>query len=261
MDFEFTDVESLDKVPQDFRSLYHSEPNEEGKYSVGDDFKPVAAAIMGFNRNLKDMRKGLKDKQIDLTPLADFGDTPASIKEAFELKLAQLEETYKSSANKDVAKQIENVKAAMAEAHGKELTKRDIRSEALQKQLYTILVENTATSAILEAKGLPNLLMPFIKEQTKVAEEDGKLKVFIVDRNGETRYGHTGSPMTLKELVDEMKAAEMYGRLFESEERGGGGTPPGPTRRPSGDKSRALSANEKIAMGLSKGQYGRRGGR
>lgn len=261
MEFEFTNVDSLDKVPQDFRPLYNSEPGDDGTYSVAENFQPVAAAITGFNKNLKEMRKGLKDKQIDLTPLADFGDSPTAIKEAFESKLAELEETYKSTANKDVAKQIENVKAAMAEAHGKELSKRDARSEALQNQLYSLMVENTATAAIAEAKGLPDLLMPFIKDQVKVAEGDGQLKVNIIDGNGETRYGHTGSPMTIKELVTEMKANEKYGRLFESEERSGSGMPPGPTRRPNSSQQRTLSANEKIAVGLSKGQHGKSGGR
>ena len=259
MEFEFTNVDSLDKVPLDFRPLYNSEPGEDGKYSVGKDFQPVAAAITGFNKNLKEMRQGLKNKQIDLSPLAEYGDHPKGILENFQTKLAELEETYKSGNSQDVAKQIDSVKAAMSAAHAQELQARDARGEALQNQLYSLMVENTATTAIAEAKGLPDLLMPFIKNQVKVAEADGQFQVSIVDSNGETRYGHTGSPMTIKELVVEMKANERYGRLFESEERSGGGMPPGATRRPQGNNQQPLSANEKIAVGLAKGQFSKVG--
>ena len=141
----------------------------------------------------------------------------------------------------------------MIEANKKELEKRDQRNQALQNQLYGLLVENSAVAAVAELKGVPELLLPFIKTQVKVAEENGEFKVQVLDGQGEVRYGATGSPMTIKELVQEMKAQEKYGRLFESEAPAGpGGKPPGSGRstpvRPSGKE---LTSAEKIAQGLA----------
>ena len=45
-----------------------------------------------------------------------------------------------------------------------------------------LLVENEATAAVAEAKGIPDLLLPFIRDQVKVVEEDGEFKVFVVDK-------------------------------------------------------------------------------
>ena len=75
--------------------------------------------------------------------------------------------------------------------------------------MYGLLVENNATNAVVDAKGVPELLMPFIKGQVKVIEEDGSFNVYVVDPQGDRRYsGITGQPMNIKELVMEMKANE-----------------------------------------------------
>ncbi len=256
MEFEFTPVESIDKVPEQFRGLYTQ--GEDGKFVVNETYKGVAEAVTGLSRNLKEMRQGLKNKHIDLTPLADWGNHPKAIREAFEAKLAELE-AAKGTPGADVAKQIEGVKAAMAQAHTKDIEKHTQRSQALQNQLYGLLVENSATAAVAEMKGVPELLLPFVKNQVKVVEEDGQFKVYVMDPNGEVRYGHTGSPMSIKELVAEMKANEKFGRLFESEAPAGGGMPPRSGSTPPRTPGKVMTANEKIAAGLNKGQFRARG--
>lgn len=257
MDFDFSPVDSVDKVPEQFRSLYSQNPSDDGKFTIDPNFKPVADALLGFNKSNKQLRQELKTKAVDLSPLAEFGDSPAAIAEAVKAAV----ESAGANKNQDVNKAVEAAKAAMAQANAKELEKHTQRNQALQNQLYGLMVENSATAAVAELKGVPELLMPFIKQQVKVQEEDGQFKVLVVDGQGETRYGATGSPMTIKELVAEMKGNERFGRLFESEQQGGGGMPPNGGRRPPQQQGRELSANEKIAQGLNKGQYKARGGR
>lgn len=259
MDFDFTPVDSLDKVPEKFRVLYGQQAGDDGKFAVADSYKPIAESINGFNTSNKTLRQQMKDKSVDLSALAEYGDTPADI----ATKVKEAIEAAGASKNQDVQKQIEGVKNGLTEAHKKELEKRDTRNTALQNQLYGLMVENAATAAVAELKGIPELLMPFIKSQVKVVEEDGAFKVTVIDGQGEVRYGSTGSPMTIKELVTEMKAAEKYGRLFESEQqpdRGGGGFRPGGGKQPNAGRQPQVekSANDKIAAGLAR-LGGRRG--
>lgn len=257
MDFDFTPVESLDKVPEQFRPLYSDQPGDDGKLGVNPAYSKIAEAINGFNRSNKQLRNELKTKAVDLSPLAEFGDNPAAIKEAITAAIAAAGE----SKSTDVNKAVEAAKTALTAAQQKELEKRDARNTALQTQLYSLLVENSATAAVAELKGVPELLMPFIKNQVQVKEEDGQFKVFVIDAQGEVRYGATGSQMTIKELVAEMKADAKYGRLFESEAPNGGGMRPNGGRQVPRTPGKELTANEKIAAGLNKGQYKIRGAR
>lgn len=249
MEFDFTPVESVDKVPEQFRSLYSTTPGEDGKFGIADNLKPVAEAINGFNKSNKQLRNDLKTKAVDLSPLAEFGDSPATIKENIAKAIAEAAGTKGT----DVEKKIEGVRAGLAQAHAAELAKRDARAKGLQDQLYSLLVENNATAAVAELKGVPELLLPFIKNQVKVMEEDGQFKVTVIDGAGEVRYGATGSPMTIKELVVEMKANEKYGRLFESEQQqGGGGFPANGARKLPPQQGQQLTSTQKIAAGLNK---------
>lgn len=258
MDIEFEDVDSIEKVPEQFRGIYKQ--RDDGKYGVDESYKGIADAVTGLNKSLKAARAEAKAKTpVDLSPLADFGKTPEEIKESVAAKIQELQQELTKGG--DAKLNLEKIKQDLSAAHSKELEARTTREQALQNQLYGLLVKNEATSAIAEAKGLPDLLMPFIENQVKVQEKDGQNMAYVVDAQGDIRYsGITGQPMTIKELVGEMKANEKFGRLFESEDqRGGGGMPPTGGGRPPAPKGRVLSANEKIAQGLGKGQYkGRR---
>lgn len=254
MEFDFTQpVESLDKVPEQLRPIFKA--GDDGKYVVDESFKGVATIVSGLNTSLKAARQEARSKAVDLSPLADFGSDPASIKAAID---AKIEELTKGKSG-DVAKQIEAVKTSMAEGFSKEKTKLTARAEALQNQLYTLLVENNATAAIAELKGTPELLLPFVKTQVRVVEEDGNFKVQVVSPTGEVRYGPTGQPMTIKELVSEMKSQEKFGRLFDSETPAGNGSRPGQVQRPATPAGNAnATPTGKIAAGLGARMRGHR---
>lgn len=255
MDFEFDTVETIDKVPEQFRGIYtEGEGDDAGKFVVGTAFKATAEAISGFNKSNKTLRKEIseaKKGKVDLSSLSTYGDDPTSILEGIQTAIT----AASSTKNQDVDKAVKSAKEAMTLANKTAMDKSDQRNQGLQNQLYSLLVENNATSAIAEAKGVPELLMPFVKNQVKVSEEDGEFKVNVIDSDGEVRYGATGSQMSIKELITEMKSNEKYGRLFESEAPPGGGMPPGGGNRKPTPKGHVLSANEKIAAGLNKGQF------
>ena len=48
----------------------------------------------------------------------------------------------------------------------------------------------------------------------------------LVDANGTPRINAKGEPLTIKDVVAEMRASDTFGRAFEGSGASGGGTPP-----------------------------------
>jgi hypothetical protein len=83
--------------------------------------------------------------------------------------------------------------------------------------------------------------------------------VHVVDKAGDIRYsGVTGAPMSIKELVAEMKGHDRYAKLFASEAASGAG----PTRRPTasggcGAARRAAAGEHAVPQKIAAGLEGR----
>lgn len=232
MEFDFSpSVDSIELVPTDFQPLYEE---KEGKHVLKSDStsKSAISAITGLHRALKASRaevKVLKDGRVDLSPLKEFGDTPQSIAEAFDAKLAEVSKGGHQKSKEELERQVSKIKEDLAKTYTTELEKERTRNGALQNHLYTHLVVAEAKTALAEAGAIDTeLALPFIQSQVKVTEENGKFSVQVVDKAGDTRYsGETASPMSVRELVGLMKADSKYGPLFKSESRSGGDTKPG----------------------------------
>jgi len=263
MEFEFQrSVESIDKVPQDFQGLY-VEAEDSGGFILRTDDPAVTsavAAITGLNKSLKAARgevKNLKGQRVDLSPLSEYGESPEEIAERFKEQLADAAKGKKTQ--EDFQRQVEKIKADLGSEYGQKIEAEQQRSEALKGQLHGILVTGEAKSALAEAGSIDaDLALPFLTQQVKVAEEDGKFQVMVVDQAGDPRYsGITGAPMSVKELVQEMKGQEKFGPLFKSDQRSGSGAP-AEGRRRTGQPKGDMSSTDKIAAGLAKGQASRR---
>jgi len=259
MQFNFSDnqeVTDLSKVPSQFQGLYSEKEGSDGFSLRTDDpaVKGAIEAISGLNTALTAARSDAasnKGKAVDLSALSDYGTNVNEIATGFRSKVQELEEKL---ANTDEVKlDLNKVREEMGKAHAKDIQRSGERIKALESQLYSLLVENAATSAIAEAKGSPELLMPFVRSQVKVVEHDGQMEVFVVDESSSQRFsGVTGQPMTVTELISEMKNNAKYGRLFDSELPVGGGalpnTKPGRLATQKGERT----SIEKIAAGLQK---------
>jgi hypothetical protein len=254
MEFSFTEateVESIDKVPEDFRPLYQE--SGDGKYVLADNLKPVTGAITRFQAALKAARAEAKGKTtIDLSPLQDYGTSPEEILSSVNAKIELLETA--AAGSKEAKLNVDKVKEDLGKAHAIQLSQKEAKVEAYKKQLDKLLINNVAQSAIAELKGDADLLMPHLIGHIQSVEEDGQFKVFVVDQDKNKRFsGVTAEPMTIKELVQEFKASQKFARLFESEAPSGGGLRPGSTgqaNRLGRDPNAKLSATEKIAKGL-----------
>lgn len=253
-----TELENLNNVPAEFHGFY----KKEGDVFKLDAENPIVSGavkgIMGLNKALKAARndaKSAKGKAVDISALSEFGQTPEEIKAAFETKISELQDAA-NSGDKKARLDLDKIKKEFAEQKAKELAERDTANQSLRTQLYDMLVVNEANSAITASKGNPKLLMPFIKQQVKVQEEDGKQVVVVVDDEGSIRMnGATQLPMTVSELIADMKSQKDFAAAFESEMKSGGGTATPARNTPGRQQAPVVNSVGKIAQGLSQGLH------
>ena len=263
MDFVFSEnkeVATLDKVPPDFQGLYKQDGEKFILDTENAATKSAVSAITRLNEALKASRaeaKNFKGQKVDLSALSEFGTSPEEIMAGFKSKTEELE--TKLAGNDEAKLNLDKVREDLAKGHAKDMEGRTIKIDALSTQLNKVMVESVAKSAVNEAKGDVDLLMPFVTTQVKNVDDNGEFKVFVVDAQGDKRFsGVTGEPMSIVELVNEMKGSDKYAKLFTSEQKSGGGMPPGASNKSLGTQKpnqEDLSPTDKISQGLAKGLY------
>jgi hypothetical protein len=159
-----------------------------------------------------------------------------------EEKLAKREQELAaqfSQREKELLKKIESETSTLTE----QVTKKD---QALRKYL----VDSKLQSEIVNASGVPELLMPALRDKVKVLEENGEYVVRVID-NGVTRIGDSsGTPMSIQQLVNEFKENPIYGMAFKSSGATGGSATGNSTASTSGAamKRSTMSVSEKTAF-------------
>jgi hypothetical protein len=250
MDFDFPPVVAdIATVPSQFAPLYEKTDNG---FKISDDPKVKGAveAIHGYAKAVKAARSdadAIRKTKIDLTPLKEYGEDPATIATSISERIQKLQDEVGKAAKADV----EALRKDLTGHHLKEKESLLQKQNRLREQLCSVFVENTARSAIADLKGDAALLMPFVKERVRVTDNpDGSIAVQVVDETGNRRYNSASNDMTIPELVAEMKTSKTFARLFDSEAPRGGGMPPnGGKATPRNDPS-TLNPQEKVKKGL-----------
>jgi hypothetical protein len=245
------EVDSVDTVPENLRTLY-AEAN--GKYAIPENLRPVADAITGLfsaNTKIRDENKGLMKKaQIDLSGLEDFGEDLPTIKEKLKARLEELETA--AAAGKEGKLNVDKVRQEMKAAMDKAVADERKVQDALRGTVHKYLVTSGASEALAAEEAIVELAMPFVERQIKVVEQDGEFKAVVVDKDGDPRIsGGTGQPMTIKELVREMKAQDTFKPLFKSDVKGGGGARSGQTGAKPAQVPADASPMDRIKAGLA----------
>ena len=122
------------------------------------------------------------------------------------------------------AGEFEKLKVQLLDSHKKELAKKDEETSKMKTTLERYLVDASATTAIAELKGVPQLLLPHVKNAVRVIENDGEYIVQVVDATGTPRINNKGECLSIKELVEEMRQSEIFGRAFEATGTTGSGS-------------------------------------
>lgn len=228
-------VKDPGEIPEAFKSMYREDTTLKA-------FVLDVEAADGFElANTSGLKSALQKERGEVATvkqqLAQFKDIdPTAAKDALKLV-----EQYK---NADPTQQAQKI----AEAQVKELqTKFAQKEQDYQSrlkgtigQLENVLVINSATQAILEEKGVPDLLLPHVTRHIKMREVDaGKMIAEVVDGNGVPRIGDmNGNPMTIPDLVKEFKANPTFAPAFDATgaKGSGSGTDPNSRRTTAGNK-------------------------
>lgn len=172
---------------------------------------------------------------------------PAKIKNA----LAKFDEFSSFDPTKEADKlaeaKVEAIKSQLLETHAQEVGGLQERNTLLTSTVADLLIKQQATSVLAEQKGDAELLMPHIERMTRVTEKDGKFSVEVVGTDGNVRFNGKGEPMTIGQLVEEMKKSSSFGKAFEGDGTGGSGKLPNGQGggNPNGLKRSTMTAQQK----------------
>lgn len=229
-------VDKLDSVPEAHRGLYAA-----GKADDGTEGKFVlqVESVSGFAlENVEGLKSALGKERTKVGTLeaavAGFkGLDPEKVKTDLA-KLADLEKIDPATeADKIAEAKVRAATDQLVAKHTQEADALKSTIAGLSKSLEGYAIDAVATAAIAKEKGVPELLMPLIRAQTRVKMADGKVAVEVLDKDGNVRIGDAkGNPMTIEGLVAEMKSSEAYGRAFEGSGQSGTGKRPGETGGP-----------------------------
>jgi hypothetical protein len=192
--------------------------DDEKTYTQADlDAKVAEAnAALEANRNALLAEKKRLEKET-----ARFKDVDPDKYRSLVEQEAELERRKAEAAGDWKARETQ-----LFDKFSKETEQKDGRIKSLSAALERRLVDAEATSAIAAAKGSPKVLLPHIKAHVRVVEEDGEFVVQVVDAKGSQRIGDAkGTPMTIAQLVEEMKEDPDFSRNFEGTGSSGGGAP------------------------------------
>lgn len=188
---------------------------EDGRQFSLDDVKGLKSALGKERQAAKELKKIVD---------AFEGTSPDEFKKA----LTELE-TYRSgSTDEKVKAKIESAIKQVTDKYNKELGDKSKETAELSAQLEELLVTNEASKALTElgAGTSAHLLLPHVKSKVKVVKQDGKHVVQVIGADGAPRIsttsGNTG-PMSIAELVAEMKAQPAYAVAFPGSGSSGSG--------------------------------------
>jgi len=247
------DDDGFNTIPENLRTMYQPKQGGGG-YSIPENLRGVADAFTGLfaaNTKIRDENKGLLKKgTIDLSGLEDFGEDFPTIKEKIKARLEELETA--AAQGKEGKLNVDKVRTEMKAAMETAVANERKVSDALRGTVHKYLVQSTASEALAAEEAFVELAMPLVERHVKVLEQDGEFKAVVVDKDGDPRIsGGTGQPMTIRELVKEMKGNDTYKPLFKSEAKGGGGAKPNPGNKMPAQARGDATPIDRIKAGLA----------
>lgn len=216
--FDFpTGVESLDAVPEPYRALYAA---GEGGYRLDADLAR-RLDVSGLTSALDKERKAAREAERQLKAWTALGRDPD---ELAALLAAQDEALARDAERKG---EWDRLKAQLAGRHQAELAERDAALTRMRAGLERQLVDAAATAEVAAQKGAAALLLPHLRGRLTLAEDEaGAFVVRVVDAAGAVRVDAHGQPLSVKDLVAELRQSEAFARAFDGAGTSGGGMPP-----------------------------------
>lgn len=219
-------VKDINTVDEAHRPLY---VERDGEFHLDVDGVDDHPSVVKLKQQQEAARRAERAMKTQVEKWEKLGKTDEEI-----AALIAAEEHNKQTAL-ERAGEWDKLKDQMNKKHQDELKRWEGLTEAekqnnikLKNKLERYLIDAKATAAIAAAEGEPELLLPIVKRFMKVEEdENGEFFTSIVDDKGGARVNGKGDPLTIDELLVEMKSSEKLGRAFKASGSSGGGSSPG----------------------------------
>lgn len=229
------DQATFDAMPEDVKPFYAQ--GSDKNYALKPEIVPLVDTMLGVVAGLRDERgkvTRLNQENAQRRVVGDAIDSFVSelglkvedgktVADAIRLHVDELRTAVKNG--KDLNVNIDAIKADFARKLDLVGKAKDAEIVAMKGSLEKYLIDSQGVAALAAEKGNPVLLMPHVKNATRVVAVEGGYAVRVVDAQGNPRFNATGQEMGIGDLVKEMKADKVFAGAFESEQKGGTGTP------------------------------------
>ena len=257
-------VDSLDTVPVEFQGAYLK--GADGKFTVNPVLKGLAEAYNGVSNGLESERKAKKtaneesaSRRLALKKFEDLAkgagiaiDDGADVADLLTAHITEL--ANKSASGQEMKINLDKVTAGYKKEIENIKKAGDLAVVEMQTSLERYLIGDAANAALASANVVsPTLLLPHVKSQVKVVKNGNDFVAAVVDAEGNARMNSKGAPMSVADLVAEMKTKPEFMPAFKSEVKSGSGMDSRSgvkTTVRTGDKVE-LSPKNKIAAGLA----------
>jgi len=248
-------VDDVSGVPEAARGFYQKIEGDDAGDLAGK-FRLTVEGAHGFALdNVETLKSALSSereahKTAKSTLKAFEGLDPAKAKAALA-KIAKIGDLDPEvHADRLASEKVEAIKTQLMEAAENDRKAWAGREGVLTGELRRVLVDNAAITALGANKGNVELLQRVVTDRLRLTEKDGKFNVEVIDGNGNPRIKDAkGTPMTVEDLVVEMRADKRFAVAFESNAKGGGNTPPGGNDGPAGGVQRYARADWNKKLG------------
>ncbi len=211
-------VEEHGELTEDFQKEY---VEKDGMFLL--DVESAGGYVLEVTEGLKTaLGQERKNLSAANAKLAVFGDLdPTLARDALE----KVEEMKDWTPEETVQAQMKARDAQLLEKHRESLSGKDKEIQSLMTELERTLIDSAATEAIASHKGSIKLLLPHVRDLTRIIKnEAGRFVARIRGTDGEFRIGDSdGNYMTVPQLVQEMRSDDNFGRAFEGSGSSGSG--------------------------------------
>lgn len=237
-------VESLDAIPENVREFYRQDA--DGKRFILD-----AEDVSTGGEDVGALKRALEREKAERRKWARMAEEKGSIdpEEYKALKAAQEAREREEAERKG---HFDKIIAQKDSQYQQELSKREADLKAALSAVERYVLDAEIAQAVSAHKGKLKILAPHVKAQLKAINEGGQYRVAVIDADGDERFNpKTNAPMTVAELVAEMRLDSDYGAAFEASGATGGGASGAASTKAHADLSK-LNPLDRLAKAFEK---------
>jgi hypothetical protein len=251
------EIDDLEKVAEPLRALYADAGDGKFRLKLTGLPQQTGEDVSGLKSALEKERKAREDFEKQLRKFKDVD--PEKYRQLVRERDEAERRKHEESGNfQELIRQTKE----RAEA---EINARDEENQRIKRRAEKQAFKSAAMAAIEKANGISRILLKEMEPHIKVIErDDDDYDVIVVDERGNPRIGDgRGNPMTLDQLVDELRGDPDLRGAFRGNPNTGGGMRPdgqpgakpgapggngGPAAQPPLGFTRTYSAEEKVKL-------------